>query len=71
MQSQNYKRAQAMVLSDKFNMAKSQFFEEFSALANRYFVVGALRSEAYSDEDLQVVITLSVKKVKLSRSPQS
>lgn len=71
MQSQNYKRAQAMVLSDKYNMAKSQFFEEFSTLANRYFVVDSLQNETYSDEDLQVVITLSIKKVKQVRRPQS
>ena len=71
MSSLNYKRAQAMVLSDKYNMAKSQFFEEFSALANRYFLIDSLQSETYSDEDLQVVITLSIKKVKLSRRPQS
>lgn len=71
MQSQNYKRAQAMVLSDKYNMAKTQFFEEFSAMANRYFVVDSLQSETYSDEDLQVVITLSIKKVKQARRPQS
>ncbi len=64
MSSISYKRAQAMVLADKYNVMQPQFFADFAQLANRYFEVGAISSDVYSDGELKVVITLSVKKVK-------
>lgn len=71
MSSVSYKRAQAMVLSDKYNMTQTQFFAEFAQLANRYFEVGSISSDVYSDGELKVVITLSVKKVKEVKRPQA
>lgn len=69
--SQNYDRARTMVLMDKYNGASSDFYAEFTTLAKRYFIVDAIRSDAYCDGDLQINITLAVKKVKDNRRPQS
>ncbi|MDE7454776.1 MAG: hypothetical protein K2M64_02995 [Clostridia bacterium] len=62
--SVNYSRAQAMVLADKYAVAKSQFFEEFAELCKRYFVVDSITTDTMMDEHLQVQINLTVKKVK-------
>lgn len=64
MYSKNYKRAQTMVLADKYNLSKSEFYAELAELANRYFEVNAIVSDAYDCNGLQIAITLSVKKVK-------
>ena len=71
MPSQNYDRARAMVLMDKYNGASDDFYAEFTALAKRYFIVDAIRSDAYCDDNLQIVITMAVKKVKDGKRPQS
>ena len=69
--SQNYDRARAMVLMDKYNSASNDFYAEFTALAKRYFIVDAIRSDVLLDDNLQIVITMAVKKVKDGRRPQS
>lgn len=69
--SQNYDRARTMVLMDKYNGASKDFSAELMSLAKRYFVVDCMRTDAYCDDNLQIVITLAVKKVLETRRPQS
>lgn len=64
MQSNNFERALTMVLMDKYNMSKNEFNAALAELAKRYYEVDGIKSEAYCDDNLQIVITLSVKKVK-------
>lgn len=64
MQSKNYERARAMVLSDKYNAVRPEFCEELATLAKRYFEVDGITTETYFDGTLQIVLTMSVKKVK-------
>lgn len=64
MQSNNYERMRRIVLSDKYNAVSEGFNADLAALAKRYFEVDGIKSEIYFDADLQVVITLSVKRVK-------
>lgn len=64
MSSQNYKRAQTMLLADKYNLSKSQFYVELTELAKRYFEVDAMSADVFDCGELQIVVTLSVKKVK-------
>lgn len=64
MQSKNYERAQRIVLSDKYEAVSGDFNADLAALAKRYFEVDGIKSETYFDDTLQIVVTLSVKKVK-------
>lgn len=64
MQSKNYERAQRIVLSDKYEAVSGDFNADLAVLAKRYFEVDCIKSETYFDDTLQIVITLSVKKVK-------
>ena len=64
MSSQNYQRAQSMLLADKYNLTKSQFYAELAELANRYFEMGAISTDILDCGELQIVVTLSIKKVK-------
>lgn len=62
--SRYYNRAKAMVLNDKYNAVKEQFNSELTALVNRYFVVDSIVSDVIDCEQLQIGVTISVKKVK-------
>ena len=64
MQSKNYERAQSMLLIDKYNMTKNDFNADLTALAKRYFEVDGITSETIYGDNLQIVLTISVKKVK-------
>lgn len=64
MSSVSYNRAKAMVLNDKYNSVKEQFNSDLAALANRYFVVDSIVSDAVDCDGLQIAVTLTVKKVK-------
>ena len=64
MASKNYNRAQTMVMLDKYNMAKNQFHADMTDLAKRYFEVDSIVEETYASNGLQIVLTVSVKKVK-------
>lgn len=64
MSSKNYKRAQSMLLADKYNLSQSEFYAELSALAARYFEMDALKVDILDCGELQIVLTLAVKKVK-------
>ena len=64
MSSLSYDRAKAMVLADKYNSVKEQFNSDLAALVNRYFVVDSIVSDVIDCDQLQIAVTLSVKKVK-------
>ncbi len=69
MSSVNYQRAQTMVLCDKYNLNKTQFYAELAQLAKKYFELESIYAELERSKNLQVTITLSVKKVKPQRMP--
>lgn len=64
MQSKAYLRAQRMVQTDKYEAVRAEFNSDLAALAKRYFEVDSIKSEAFFDDNLQIVLTVSVKKVK-------
>lgn len=64
MSSVNYQRAQTMVLCDKYNLNKTQFYEDLTRLAKKYFELECILATLECDKNLQVTITLNVKKVK-------
>lgn len=64
MQSKNYERAQSMVLLDKYNVTKNDFNEEMTKLIKRYYEADGIKVETFYDDNLQIVLTISVKKVK-------
>lgn len=63
----HYDRAQNMVLSDKFNYGSTQFFQELANLANKYFDYDAMTVETQLGAQRNLVLTISLKKVKPSR----
>lgn len=65
----DYKRAQAMVLSDKYNMSRTDFFKQLAELASKHFEYDGMTVDMYSGDNLNVVVTISVKKVKQSYKP--
>ncbi len=69
MNSKEYKRAQSMVLMDKYNLARTEFFKQLAELASRHFEYDGMTVDTYNGENLNVVITISVKKVKQSLKP--
>lgn len=64
MQSKNYERAQTIVQLDKYNATKTEFYADLAELVKQYYSAEGITAEAYYDDGLKVVITLSVKKVK-------
>lgn len=64
MHSKNYERAQSIVLIDKYNMSKNEFNEDLTKLVKRYFEVDGIKAETFYSDNLQIVLTISVKKVK-------
>ena len=68
-QSRVYNRAQAMVLQDKFNYNKTQFFSELSKLVSRYMEYDGLTVEIEKGAHSNMVITVSVKKIKPTFPP--
>ena len=68
-QSQLYLRAQSMVLQDKFNYKKTEFFSELSKLVARYMEYDGLTVEVDTGTHANMVITISVKKVKPTFRP--
>ena len=68
-QSQVYVRAQAMVLADKFNYNKTEFFGELSKLVARYMEYDGMTVEVDKGAHSNMVITISVKKIKPTFPP--
>ena len=70
-QSTVYERAQAMVLADKFHYRQTEFFSELSKLISRYMDYDGLTVEVSRGTHSNMLITISVKKVKPTLPPLS
>ena len=68
-QSQVYERAQSMVLQDKFNYGKTEFFGELAKLVARYMEYDGMTVEVGKGAHSNMVITISVKKIKPTLPP--
>ncbi|MCH5153177.1 MAG: hypothetical protein J1F68_04390 [Clostridiales bacterium] len=68
-QSVVYERAQAMVLHDKFNYRQTEFFSELSKLVARYMDCDGMTVEVGKGAHANMVITISVKKIKPTLPP--
>ena len=68
-ESMVYARAEAMVLQDKFNYRQTEFFNELRNLVARYMEYDGLTVETHCGTNSNLVITVSVKKVKPSPHP--
>ena len=68
-QSQVYERAQAMVLHDKFNYRQTEFFAEHNKLVSRYMDYDGLTVEVGKGAHSNMLITVSVKKIKPTLPP--
>lgn len=62
--SRQFKRAEAMVIADKFNMRSNEFFAELRDLVDRYMEYDGLTVELQRAGNSNLLITVSVKKVK-------
>lgn len=63
-QSCQYERAKAMVLNDKFNYNQTEFSEELYKLVSKYMEFDALTVETNCGSTNNLIINISVKKVK-------
>lgn len=63
-QSLVYKRAQSMVLQDKFNYRKTDFFDELNKLVAQYMEYDSLTVDIGQGSNNNMLITVSVKKIK-------
>ena len=70
-QSTVYARAEAMVMQDKFSYRQTEFFAELNKLVARYMEYDGLTVETHCGSNSNMVITISVKKVKPSSRPLS
>ena len=68
-QSLVYERAEAMVMQDKFNYRKTEFFNELNKLVGRYMEYDSMTVETHCGTNSNLIITISVKKVKPSARP--
>ena len=68
-QSLVYERAQSMVLADKFNYRHTEFFNELSKLVSRYMECDGLTVEVERGAHSNMLITISVKKIKPTFPP--
>lgn len=68
-QSMVYARAEAMMMQDKFNYRQTEFFDELHKLVARYMDYDGLTVETHRGTNSNLVITISVKKVKPTAHP--
>lgn len=68
-QSKVFERAQSMVLQDKFNYRQTEFFAELSKLISRYMQYDGLTVEVGKGSQANMLITVSVKKIKPTYPP--
>ena len=68
-QSMVYARAEAMLMQDKFNYHQTEFFNELHKLVARYMDCDGLTVETHCGTNSNMIITISVKKVKPSAHP--
>ncbi len=64
MKSKQYDRAEAMMCADKFNMRKSQFFNDLNRLVGGYMDYDGITVEFTRGASRDLIVTVSVKKVK-------
>ena len=64
-----YKRAQSIALLDKYNYGKTDFFKELSELVSRYMECDGITVDTYDGRNLNIVVSISVKKVKTNFRP--
>lgn len=69
MKSNNYNRAQAMILDDKYNLSRTGFFQELREVVAKYMECEALTVDTYSDGNLNIVVTISAKKLYKQLTP--
>ena len=67
--SMEYARAEAMVLQDKFNYRQTDFFNELNKLVARYMEYDGVTVETHCGGNSNMIITISVKKIKPSARP--
>ncbi len=70
-QSQNYLRAQNLVMQDKFDFRKDVFCKELSAFLQNYFMFDSLSVDVVEGRRTDVIICINVENVKKSYVPQS
>ena len=70
-QSRVYERAQSMVLQDKFNYRQTEFFADLTKLISRYMQYDGLTVEIGRGCNANMLITVSVKKIKPTLPPLS
>ncbi|MCH5151471.1 MAG: hypothetical protein J1F65_02290 [Clostridiales bacterium] len=70
-QSQIYERAQSMVLQDKFNYRQTEFFGELNKLVARYMECDGMTVNVERGANANMIITISVKKVKPTFRPSA
>ena len=70
-QSKIYERAQSMVLQDKFNYHQTEFFAELSKVISRYMSYDGLTVEVGKGANANMLITISVKKIKPTFTPMA
>lgn len=68
--TRQFKRAEAMVIADKFNLHSDEFFAELRRLVGRYMEYDGLTVQLQR-ADANLIITVSVKKVKPNFSPEA
>lgn len=68
-QSMVYARAEAMVMQDKFNYRQTEFFAELNKLVARYMEHDGMTVETHYGANSNMIITISVKKIKPSAQP--
>lgn len=69
MPSDSYNRAQAMIMDDKYNLGKTEFFKELKQVVTKYMECDALTVDTYSDGNLNIVVTISAKKLYKQLTP--
>ena len=69
MPSDNYNRAQAMILDDKYNLGKTGFFKELREVVAKYMECDALTVDTFSNGNLDIVITIYEKKLYKQLTP--
>ena len=70
-QSKQFSRAEAMVLHDKFNYRQTEFFAELNKLVSRYMIYDSMTLELEQGAKSNMVVTISVKKIKPTFRPLS
>ena len=66
-----YNRAESLVMQDKFNYRQTEFFTELTKLVGAYMDYDGMTVETHCGSHSNLVITISVKKVKTTSRPMA